>query len=284
MADFLILGAGFTAGRVARRLAEAGAEVVATNRRPSEIPGARCLALDLETGAGLTDLASFLSNRTAILHSIPTFAGTPDLVAFLRPFRPRRIVYLSTTGVYGAADRVDEQTEPRPDTDAHRRRIDTEAALADGPWSAMVLRPAGIYGPGRGVHWSAKRGQFRPPSGNGVVSRIHVDDLAEHAVRALRGDATGAFPVADEAPCPSLEVATWTCAYLGIPLVAGEPAEPRRGRIVDGSAVRALLGVTLQYPSYREGVPACLEAENASAGEPGRPGPAAAPRLGGALG
>jgi nucleoside-diphosphate-sugar epimerase len=56
-----------------------------------------------------------------------------------------------------------------------------------------------------------------------------VDDLAERAVRALQGDATGAFPVSDEAPYPSLEVATGTCAYLGIPLVPGEPAEPRRG-------------------------------------------------------
>jgi nucleoside-diphosphate-sugar epimerase len=263
MADFLILGAGFTAGRVARRLSEAGADVVVTNRRPSEIPGARCLALDVETGAGLTELGPLLSKGTVILHSIPQFAGTPELVAFLRPFRPRRIVYLSTTGVYGAADLVDARTAPRPDTDAHRRRIETETALADGPWSAMVLRPAGIYGPGRGVHWSVRRNTFRPPSGGGVVSRIHVDDLAEHAVSAMRGDAVGAFPVADEAPCPSVEVAKWTCAYLGIPFVPGEAAEPRRGRSVDGSAVRALLGLTLRYPSYREGVPACLEAEDA---------------------
>jgi nucleoside-diphosphate-sugar epimerase len=270
MADFLILGAGFTAGRVARRLSGAGADVVVTNRRLSEIPGARCLALDLETGAGLGALGPFLSKGTVILHSIPTFAGTLELVAFLRPFRPRRIVYLSTTGVYGASERVDEETAPRPDTEQHRLRIETEKALADGPWSAMVLRPAGIYGPGRGVHWSAKRNQFRPPSGGGVVSRIHVDDLAEHAVSAMRGDVAGAFPVADEAPCPSLEVATWTCAYLGIPLVSGESAPPRRGRRVDGSAVRALLGVTLRYPSYREGVPACLEAENAGCGSTGQ--------------
>ncbi len=90
-----------------------------------------------------------------------------------------------------------------------------------------------------------------------------MDDLAEHAVSAMQGDAAGAYPVADEAPCPSLEVAKWTCAYLRIPFVPGEMAEPRRGRSVDGSAVRALLGLTLRYPSYREGVPACVEAENA---------------------
>ncbi len=264
MADFVILGAGFTAGRVARRLAEAGADVMVTNRRRTEIPGARSMALDLATGEGLSDLAPFLSRDTAILHSVPLLSGTPELVEFLRPFRPRRIVYLSTTGVYGAAERVDETTAPSPDTDQHRDRIETERVLGEGPWSAMVLRPAGIYGPGRGVHWSARQNRFRPPSGERMVSRIHVDDLAEHAVRAMRADEVGAFPVADEAPCPSLEVATWTCAYLGIPLVAGEPTEPRRGRGVDGSAVRALLGVTLRYPTYREGVVACLDAEDAA--------------------
>ncbi len=264
MADFVILGAGFTAGRVARLLVAAGADVVVTNRRRTEIAGARSLALDLASGAGLGDLAPFLSHDTAILHSVPTLCGTPDLVAFLRPFRPRRIVYLSTTGVYGAAERVDEHTEPSPDTDQHRDRIETERVLGEGPWSTLVLRPAGIYGPGRGVHWSARQGRFRPPAGERMVSRIHVDDLAEHAVRAMMADAVGAFPVADEAPSPSLEVARWTCAHLGIPLVAGEPAEPRRGRAVDGSAVRALLGVTLRYPTYREGVPACLEAEDAA--------------------
>jgi nucleoside-diphosphate-sugar epimerase len=277
MADFVILGAGFTAGRVARRLAESGADVVVTNRRRTEISGARALALDLASGAGLGDLAPFLSQETAILHSVPTLCGTPDLVEFLRPFRPRRIVYLSTTGVYGAAEQVDQTTAPSPDTDQHKDRIETERVLGEGPWSAMVLRPAGIYGPGRGVHWSARQGRFRPPSGERMVSRIHVDDLAEHGVRAMLADAFGAFPVADEAPCPSLEVATWTCAYLGIPLVAGEPAEPRRGRSVNGSAVRAVLGVTLRYPTYREGVAACLEAEDAVLSQIGQRAPTAAP-------
>jgi nucleoside-diphosphate-sugar epimerase len=262
MADVLILGAGFTAGRVARRLLEAGADVVVTHRHAREVKGARCVALNLDTGAGLQDLGPHLSNGVVVLHSIPDFAGTPQLVEFLRPFRPRRIVYLSTTGVYGAADQVDERTPPGPDTEQHRLRVDTETTLASGPWSLMVLRPAGIYGPRRGVHWSARRNLFRPPSEERVVSRIHVEDLAEHALRAMQGSEIGAFPVADEAPCPSIEVAAWTCAYLGVPFVPGPEGEPRRGRRVDGSAVRALLGVALRYPSYREGVPACLAAED----------------------
>lgn len=267
MADVLILGAGFTGARVAARLAAAGADVLATNRRGEPLPGVRTLALDLEAGAGLAALEAALAPGAAVLHSIPSFAGTSDLAALLRRRRARRVVYLSTTGVYGAAEEVDETTAPAPDTEAHRGRIRLEETLAEGPWSFMALRPAGIYGPGRGVHWSAKKGLFRPPAGAGIVSRVHVEDLAEHALCALQSEAEGAFPVADAAPCPSREVAAWTCARLGRPLVEGDPAPPRRGRRVDGRAVRELLGLALRYPSYREGVAACLAVEARSEAE-----------------
>ncbi len=261
LADFLILGAGFTASRVARRLVAAGADVVVTNRERSEIAGARCLALNITATADLRPLEPLLASGTVILHSIPTFAGTPELVEFLRRFPPARIVYFSTTGVYGAAERVDEHTLPGPESEKDRERMATERTLTEGPWSTLVLRPAAIYGPKRGVHWSASQGNFRPSPGNRVVSRIHVDDLTEHAVRALQSAAGGAFPVADEEPCPSSEVAEWTCRYLRIPFVAGAPQEQRSGRTVDGSAVRAILGIRLRYRSFREGVPACLAAE-----------------------
>jgi nucleoside-diphosphate-sugar epimerase len=247
-----------------------------------------------------------VTSRTAILHSIPVAAGTEDLVGFLRPFGPARLVYLSTTGVYGSAERVDEHTPPNPGTERDVARMEVEnllsfkeqaqdgrgvnrpaekaseflfslaarsrALCASGPWSTLILRPAAIYGPGRGVHWSARQGVFRPaPGGNRVISRIHVDDLAEHALRGLQSDITGAFPVADEEPCPSLEVAEWTCRYIGMPSAARDldaawRNEQTKGRRVDGSAVRAALGVELQYRSFREGVPACLAAENALAG------------------
>jgi nucleoside-diphosphate-sugar epimerase len=92
-----------------------------------------------------------------------------------------------------------------------------------------------------------------------------VDDLAEQAYRAMQSEVTGAFPVADEEPCTSMEVAEWTCGYLGIPFVAGEKEEQGRGRRVDGSAVRVALGVRLQYRSFREGVVASLEEEDRGA-------------------
>ena len=188
-----------------------------------------------------------------VLHSIPP-EGAPDVVSLLGD-APARVVYLSTTGVYGSAHVVDETTEVDWSSERARVRLEAEQEIAKGPWSTLILRPAAIYGPGRGVHESVRRGTY--PPGENFISRIHVDDLAAHAEAALLSDLTGAFPVADEEPCTSREIAEFCATLLGVALPQGPVATPRifGDRKVDGSAIRKLLGVTLQYPSYRTGIP-----------------------------
>ena len=97
-------------------------------------------------------------------------------------------------------------------------------------------------------------------SGDNFISRIHVDDLAAHAEAALLSDVTGAYPVADEESCTSREIAEFCANLLHVKLPEGPVAAPRifGDRKVDGSAIRALLGVTLRYPSYRAGIPAAI--------------------------
>jgi nucleoside-diphosphate-sugar epimerase len=175
------------------------------------------------------------------------------------------MVYLSTTGVYGDAREVDENTSPAAGHPRERLRLSAEAAVAAGPWSSMILRPAAIYGPGRGVHESMRRGRFRlAGEGSNYVSRIHVDDLAALAEAALLSGAGGAWPVADEEPSTAREMAAFCADLLGLPLPPSIPrAEAhhtrRADRRVDGRAVFRRLGVTLRYPSFRTGVPASLE-------------------------
>lgn len=99
--------------------------------------------------------------------------------------------------------------------------------------------------------------------GSNFVSRIHVDDLATHALAALTSDVTGAWPVADEEPCTTIEITRFCCDLLGLPIpesvASGSLDETRRtDRRVDGRAIRARLGITLEYPSYRTGIPASL--------------------------
>jgi nucleoside-diphosphate-sugar epimerase len=193
--------------------------------------------------------------------SAPTVDGIAALAGMAA-----RVVYLSTTGVYGDAHVVDASTVAGPTTERTRLRWEAENTVLAGPWSSCVLRPAAIYGPGRGAHESIRAGRWRVAGdGSNYTSRIHVDDLAALAAAAVLGDLNGAWPVADDEPSTNAEITRFCCDLLGMPMPASAEAaqldETRRAdRRVDGSQVRRLLGVTLRYPSYRIGVPAALNA------------------------
>ena len=240
MPDVLILGCGYTGRRVAERLLARGCKVVCTAKRPRE----GVLAVDLEQPGALSLLRELVMPGMRVLHSVPPLAGEMDRVAVEALAGAARVVYLSTTGVYGDAEFVDHTTAAVADDP----RIRTEQAVLNGPWPALILRPAAIYGPGRIA---------RKRRAASIVSRIHVDDLAAHAEAALFSDVAGAWPVADELPCPSIEVVEFHAALLGVAPPVSEPASSP-GRRVDGSAIRQRLGIELLYPSYRTGVPASL--------------------------
>jgi nucleoside-diphosphate-sugar epimerase len=250
MFDLLILGCGYTGERVARRFVSRGWSVTATTRDPRRlsIPGVRLIQLD--------EVPAHVRPRVAVVHSIPP--GGPTEILDLLGDTPRRLVYLSSTGVYGSAAVVDEHTPPDPSTDRARVRLAAEHGIASRGWSSLILRPAAIYGPGRGIHESIRRGSYS--LSDTLVSRIHVEDLAAHVEASLLSEVTGAYPVADEEPCTSREIAEF-CARLHNTKLEGGHEEPPRfssNRRVDGSAIRRLLGIKLAYPSYRDGIPAAL--------------------------
>jgi nucleoside-diphosphate-sugar epimerase len=278
--NVLILGCGFTGRRVAASLTSAGHTVWATSRHPERLalPGVRRFRLDLDDPASLAATAAAVPDGIRVLLSIPLVLNgdgrwsdpTPRLLGALGS-KPARVVYLSTTGVYGARECVNEFTLPAPRSPREALRMDAERAVQQGPWSStatsMILRPAAIYGPHRGVHASMQRGAFRLPCDRTrFISRIHVDDLATIASAALLSNHIGAWPVADEEPCTSLDICRFISDLTGLPMpgLASPDAVShtlRNSRRVDGRAVVRLLGVSLRYASYRSGIPACLSAE-----------------------
>src|SRR5580700_5042672 len=168
--EALILGAGFTGGRVVNLLKARGIRVTATSRATIDF------ALQ---GAG-EKLRRLATPGCRVLHSIPPLEDSRDRILLeALADRAERVVYISTAAVYGAAAVVDENTPvDRGDTRA-RVRLETEHAVQTGPWSSLVLRPAAIYGPGRGAHVSLQAGKLKlRGDGSNIVSRIHVDDLA----------------------------------------------------------------------------------------------------------
>jgi nucleoside-diphosphate-sugar epimerase len=209
---------------------------------------------------------------TSILHSVPLvrnghawFPPTEALAPLLE--RAARIVYLSTTGVYGAQTHVDENTVPAPRTARETMRVDEERRVRELCPSTLILRPAAIYGPGRGVHVSLRNGTHRL-WGNGAnyISRIYVDDLAALCAAALQAELGGAYPVADETPCQAREITEFCASLLGVaaPAPTGRlPEDDTRSanRQVDGRAIYRLLGVELRHKSHQTGILAALEAE-----------------------
>ena len=183
------------------------------------------------------------------------------------------IGYLSTTGVYGdrGGDWIDESDELRPTSDRGRRRVAAEKIWFDlgQRWGVPVqsFRLAGIYGPGRNQIISLRTGKARRIVKPGhVFSRIHVEDIAtvlEASIARPRGGA--AYNVCDDEAAPPQDVVASAASLAGLdvpPEVAFEDtdltpvarsfyAESKR---VSNRLIKRELGVTLRYPTYREGL------------------------------
>lgn len=246
-----ILGLGFTGGRLAQRLLARG-EPVSTAVRGDRERFSHLEGLNLVNWNDAADLP----RGSRLLHSIPTLPPeeTAALHRLISMLEPARVVYISSTGVYGAQQNVDETTAAAPNDPKGRQRLEEETWVAAGPWSSLILRPAAIYGPGRGVHAALREG--RAARGSGIVSRIHVDDLAALADASLFSVAEGSWPVADELPCSSDEI----IAALD-PSAAVERTFPTAGRRVDGRKIPKILNVELKYTTWRTGIPASIAEE-----------------------
>lgn len=180
--------------------------------------------------------------------------------------------YLSTTGVYGDWDGawVDENAELRGTGERLKRRI-----AAEKEWRAHgghVFRLAGIYGPGRSVLEDLKAGTARRIDKKGqVFSRIHVADIAHIVFASMRRPSPGStYNVCDDEPAPAHEVVAHGARLLGIkppPLVPYEQAQLSpmghefyaANRRVNNEKIKRELGVSLIYPTYREGLAQCLQ-------------------------
>ncbi|MBL8295336.1 MAG: NAD-dependent epimerase/dehydratase family protein [Bryobacterales bacterium] len=247
---------------MARMLLAKGHSVLATHRTE----------LDSANPETVSEFCRRVSAGTSILHSVPLVRNGHDWLPpteALAPLleRAARIVYLSTTGVYGAQPYVDENTLPAPRAARETMRVDEERRVRELCPSTLILRPTAIYGPGRGVQVSLRNGTHRLwGDGTNYISRIYVDDLAALCAAALQSTLGGAYPVADEAPCEAREITQFCASALGIaaPAPLGRlPEDDTRSanRQVDGRAICRLLGVELQHRSYKTGIIAAIEAE-----------------------
>jgi len=170
-----------------------------------------------------------------------------------------RVVYISSTSVYGRkAGDIDESTAVDDQAPHAKARLDAERI-----WQSMgasVIRSAGIYGRGNGLHHRLMSGSYRlPGDGSNYVSRIHVDDLSSMIMRLLESDCKSeVYLSGDERPSTHLELVEWLVAMLGVPFPESVPLESchytqQGNRRIDATKIRADLKFQLEYPTYMEG-------------------------------
>ena len=213
----LIVGCGDVGMRVLRALDRRWrvfALTTARERAPElRAVGAVPLLGDLDQPATLGRLAGLAD---VVLHLAPPPATGRDdprtaalLRALMRAGRVRRLVYVSTTGVYGDCGGawVDESRPPRPATDRARRRVDAEARVRwyarAGGSRVAILRAPGIYAFDRADGDPRERVRRRTPAlaaeHDVHTNHIHADDLARACVVALlRAASPRAFNVNDD--------------------------------------------------------------------------------------
>jgi len=203
-------------------------------------------------------------------------ARTSNLLRALegRDLAPRRVVYVSTSGVYGdcVGALVDETRAPAPQTSRARRRLDAEQRLAS--WCAqrgaalVILRAPGIYAADRLPLEHLRRGLPVLRGADDVyTSHIHADDLAGALVRACDETPAGLYNVADDSV---IKMGDW------LELVAERSGldRPRRlprsalaelvpsdiysfmceSRLLDNRRMKEQLGVALRHATVYEGL------------------------------
>lgn len=280
-----IVGCGYSGLRLSLRYRALGAEVRgyatrAESLRDIAATGAAACALNLDGPPVRVDCAA----RTVYYAVPPPPDGDTDprLERFLAQLdgRPLRVIYLSTTGVYGdhAGARVDEDTPPAPKTQRARRRVAAEGSLrawADArEISWCILRVPGIYGPGRLPLERLRRGEPAITTAEASPSnRIHVDDLVTACIAAgscARADCR-IFNVTDgseDSPTDYLQRVARLAHLPPPPLVSRRQAEASfpaavwsflgESRRVDNRRMREELGVAPAYANLDAGILASL--------------------------
>jgi hypothetical protein len=274
-----ILGLGYSARHFVTRFGSVFSHVAGTVRDPlarADLAGIEVHSFSGGVPGGET--VQQLREADVVLVSIPPGAtGDPALAAFADALagRPRRIIYLSTIGVYGdhAGAWVDESTPPRATLDRTRMRLAAEQAWTEiGRGDVAVLRLAGIYGPGRNALLALRSGTARRIIKPGqVFNRIHVDDIASAIMAAARHPGSGIWNVCDDEPAPPQDVIAYAAQLIGIappPEEAFATAEmSAMARSFYASSARVSnaklkhdLGAALAYPTYRHGFDALWRA------------------------
>jgi nucleoside-diphosphate-sugar epimerase len=288
----LIFGCGYLGNRVADAWLAQGEQVLAVTRSSARAREFASRGIQPIVG----DITETIDLRDADAVDTVLFAvgfdrrGRKDIrevyVGGLRnvlgdlPDSVTRFIYISSTGVYGQTDGewVDEDSSCEPQRAGGRACLAAEELLQSHPIGArtVILRLAGIYGPGRLPKMQdIREGKPIDSPASGYLNLIHVDDavsvilsteqlveppermLVSDGKPVLRGDFYRELASLSGSPEPRFAVPAESEA------TAGRHSTDKQ---ISNRRLQEQLAMTLRYPNYREGLAAILAAEAAGDG------------------
>jgi nucleoside-diphosphate-sugar epimerase len=275
----LILGCGYLGRRAAALWRQQGRTVFAATRNathlPADVTPIVCDVLDpaslgklphvdtvlyavgYDRASGATMRAVYIDGLANVLDHLPT---------------PKRFIQVSSSSVYGQTDGswVDEASPTEPSEESGRIVLEAEAVLRAKLPKAMVLRFAGIYGPGRLLRrQTLERGEPIVGDADKWLNLIHVEDGARAILAAEQHGQPGCvYNVCDDHPVRRRWFYTTMARLLGAPaprfvsppLNEPTPTHEKGNRRINNRRMKEELGVTLQYPDYDRGLHAGVAA------------------------
>jgi len=289
----LIVGCGDIGLRIVARLRDRF-RIFGTIANPAgaakvRAAGATPLVLDLDHSGKKSRIGELAARRVLVLAPTSTH-GSRDararrLVRMLRALPGARMIYLSTTGVYG--DRqgawTDESTPAAPTSERARRRLDAELVVRASRWHSAVLRVPGIYGPERlPVDRLRQAIPVALPPQDVITNHIHAEDLARACIAAIfRAAPTRTYNIVDDSQLFLGDYLDRVADQTGLPRpprvrwdALHEAAGARRmsflgeSRRLRNLRMKRELRVRLRFPDVEAGLAAIAGPAQAHAGSP----------------
>ena len=291
----LIIGCGYVGLSLGRELVREGHEVWGMRR-------SQAAAAEM-TSAGIKPLVADITRPETLPHPAVPYdwvvncvsssggdvddyqqvylEGTRHVLHWLAAAPPHQFVYTSSTSVYGQIDGslVSETSPVEPTAETAKVLVETEKILlaatrggapsrgsmrtAERPFPAVILRLAGIYGPGRG-YWLKQylKGEAKIEGrGERFLNMIHRDDAVGAIIAALHhGEPGEIYNVVDDEPVRQIDFFQWLAAKSGRalpPFVPADPAMTRKRGLTDkrvsNRKLKQHLRYRLRYPTFRKG-------------------------------